>query len=98
MYPRKFWKIYEKYIRKAAGLGKVPSEPDPDFYEKLNHHCDILVVGAGPSGMLRGIAGWACGCEVIIADDQSEIGGSLLYSNSKIKKNEWLRVGQINRE
>ncbi|MEC7455938.1 MAG: sarcosine oxidase subunit alpha family protein [Pseudomonadota bacterium] len=86
MYPRKFWKTYEKYIRKAAGLGKVPSEPDPDFYEKLNHHCDILVVGAGPSGMLAALQAGRAGARVVIADDQSEIGGSLLYSNSKIKK------------
>ena len=80
MYPRKFWKTYEKYIRKAAGLGKVPSEPDPDFYEKLNHHCDILVVGAGPSGMVAALQAGRAGARVIIADDQSEIGGlSLIH-------------------
>ena len=41
---------YEKYIRKAAGLGRAPKVNDPDSYDYLNQHCDVLVVGAGPAG------------------------------------------------
>ena len=33
MWPASFWKKYEYFIRKSAGLGKSPTEPDPDVYE-----------------------------------------------------------------
>ena len=45
MYPQSFWMTYEKYIRKAAGLGCAPKENDPDSYDFVNQHCDVLVVG-----------------------------------------------------
>ncbi|KKL17679.1 hypothetical protein LCGC14_2483130, partial [marine sediment metagenome] len=33
MWPRSFWdKLYEPMIRRAAGLGRAPSETDPDSY------------------------------------------------------------------
>ncbi|MGI1172703.1 2Fe-2S iron-sulfur cluster-binding protein, partial [Pseudomonas aeruginosa] len=49
MYPQSMWMTYEKYIRKAAGLGRAPTEVDPDSYDWMNHHCDVLVVGGGPA-------------------------------------------------
>ena len=33
MWPKEMWKTYEGFIRKAAGLGKSPLEPDPDYYD-----------------------------------------------------------------
>ena len=45
------WETYEKFIRKAAGLGRTSYETDPDLYDKVNQHCDVLVVGAGPAGL-----------------------------------------------
>ena len=42
---------YEHFIRKAAGLGSTPVKADPDVYDKLYQHCDVLVVGAGPAGL-----------------------------------------------
>ena len=38
MRPRRLWMTYEHWIRKAAGLGKVPVGPDPDSYDKINQH------------------------------------------------------------
>ncbi|WP_205895394.1 2Fe-2S iron-sulfur cluster-binding protein, partial [Metapseudomonas otitidis] len=56
MYPQNLWLTYEKYIRKAAGLGRSPTEVDPDIYDHLNQHCDVLVVGAGPAGLAAALA------------------------------------------
>ena len=55
MWPAAFWeKVYEPAIRRAAGLGRAADAPDPDHYEKANAFCDVLVIGAGPAGTLRG--------------------------------------------
>lgn len=78
MYPQNLWMTYEKYIRKAAGLGRSPTEVDPDIYDQLNQYCDVLVVGAGPAGLAAALAAGRSGARVILADEQEEFGGSLL--------------------
>src|SRR5882724_6219827 len=78
MWPPSFWMKYEQVIRRAAGLGRSPAEPDPDRYDKTNAHCDVLVVGAGPAGIAAALAAGRSGARVILADEQAEPGGSLL--------------------
>ena len=84
MYPAKLWMTYEHFIRKAAGLGSAPVQDDPDSYDKLNQHCDLLVVGAGPAGLVAAREAARAGARVIIADEQNEFGGSLLASTNNI--------------
>ncbi len=79
MWPKSFWhKIYEPIIRKAAGLGVAPLKPDPDRYEHKFEHCDVLIVGSGPSGLASALAAAKNGARVILAEDKSKFGGSLL--------------------
>ena len=78
MWPKSFWRRYEHYIRKGAGLGTAPAEPDPDRYDKMNAHCDVLVVGGGPAGLAAALTAGNAGARVIVADEQNEFGGSLL--------------------
>jgi sarcosine oxidase subunit alpha len=84
MWPRRLWLTYEHFIRKAAGLGSVPTGPDPDSYDKLYAHCDVLVVGGGPAGLAAALAAGRTGARVILADEQRELGGSLLGSKDLI--------------
>ncbi len=84
MWPAGLWMTYERFIRRAAGMGKAPTEPDPDRYEKRHAHCDVLVVGAGPAGLAAASAAAAAGARVIIADEGSPFGGSLLGDDSVI--------------
>jgi sarcosine oxidase subunit alpha len=84
MWPPSFWMKYEFFIRRAAGLGKAPTGPDPDRYSKTFAHCDVLVVGAGPAGIAAALAAGRRGARVILADEQAELGGSLLASADRI--------------
>jgi len=43
----KIWMLYEKLIRRAAGMGVASRLPDPDQYEHANDFCDVVVVGSG---------------------------------------------------
>ena len=84
MWPRSFWKRYEHRIRQMAGLGRAPDASDPDTYDKRNIHCDVLVVGAGPSGLMAALTAARSGARVIVADEQSEFGGGLLGTGIEV--------------
>ncbi|MCO8146357.1 sarcosine oxidase subunit alpha [Rhodovulum tesquicola] len=79
MWPRAFWdRVYEPVIRAAAGLGRAPSEPDPDRYASRYLHADLLVVGAGPAGLAAARAAARAGLRVTLVDEHAEMGGALL--------------------
>ncbi len=79
MWPPAFWeKLYEPLIRRAAGLGRAAMRPDPDRYEHLNAHCDVLVVGSGAAGLAAARAAAAAGARVILAEQEPLFGGGLL--------------------
>ncbi|QIG47509.1 sarcosine oxidase subunit alpha family protein [Nordella sp. HKS 07] len=85
MWPKSFWeKIYEPLIRRAAGLGAATHEADPDKYEKSYGHCDLLVIGAGPAGLSAALTAARAGARVILLDEGSRLGGSLLHENEEI--------------
>jgi sarcosine oxidase, subunit alpha len=70
--------VYEPAIRRAAGLGVGPREPDPDRYQRTFAHCDVLIVGAGPAGLAAALAASASGARVVVCDENPGPGGSLL--------------------
>jgi sarcosine oxidase subunit alpha len=73
MSPRRLWhSLYEPLIRRMAGIGRAPSQPDPDRYDKMHVHCDVLVVGGGRSGLREALAAARTGARVVLADEQSE--------------------------
>ncbi len=84
MRPRRLWPVYESLIRRAAGLGRAPREADPDRYETMNAHTDVLVVGAGPAGLAAALAAARAGARVVMADEQNQAGGSLLGTRDSI--------------
>ena len=78
MWPAAFWeKVYEPIIRKAAGLGSLSMQADPDEYDKGFRHCDLLIIGAGPSGIMAALTAGRSGAQVILADEDFAFGGRL---------------------
>lgn len=71
-------RLFEPAIRRAAGLGRAPTAPDPDRYANRYAHCDILIIGAGPAGLAAARAAASSGARVILCDEQARMGGSLL--------------------
>jgi sarcosine oxidase subunit alpha len=85
MWPAKLWeKLYEPLIRRAAGLGKLSMLPDPDHYDREHGFCDLLVIGGGASGIAAALAGGRAGLRVILADEDSRLGGRLLSERHEI--------------
>ena len=79
MWPKAFWeKLYEPVIRRAAGLGTLSTKADPDSYDKGFLHCDVLIIGAGPAGLLAALNLGRAGQRIILADEDFALGGRLL--------------------
>ncbi|NKC16765.1 MAG: sarcosine oxidase subunit alpha family protein [Gammaproteobacteria bacterium] len=79
MWPAAFWEqLYEPLIRRAAGLGRLSGADDPDSYEKAFLHTDLLVVGAGPAGLLAALTAARAGVRVTLVTEDFRTGGRLL--------------------
>jgi heterotetrameric sarcosine oxidase alpha subunit len=96
MWPKAFWeKVYEPIIRKAAGLGSLSMQADPDSYDKGFRHCDLLIIGAGPSGLMAALTAGRSGAEVILADEDFALGGRLnseTFAINDTSSNIWVQA------
>ncbi|MEL0206040.1 MAG: FAD/NAD(P)-binding oxidoreductase, partial [Alphaproteobacteria bacterium] len=82
------WHLFEPSIRRAAGLAAAPDDRIPDHrYETRWWHGDVLVVGAGPCGLLAALMASRSGARVMIVDDHREPGGHLRASRMMIDSN-----------
>ena len=78
MWPRSFWHhLWEPIIRRAAGLGRLSGASDPADYDKAWKHCDLLVIGAGPSGLMAALTAGRSGARVVLADEDFVLGGRI---------------------
>jgi sarcosine oxidase subunit alpha len=75
---------YEKWIRRAAGLGRTPEAPDPDRYDKRNAFCDVLVIGGGPAGLAAALEAGRTGARVIVCDSAPAPGGHLSWNGDAV--------------
>ena len=63
-----------------SGLGVLDPAPDDAVYDKCFIHADVLVIGAGPAGLAAALSAAQSDARVVLIDEQSELGGSLLSS------------------
>jgi len=97
MWPASFWEKYEYFIRKSAGLGKSPTELDPDIYDHKYIHCDVLIIGAGISGIIAAKIAAKNNLKTLLLEEKNEIGGSTIYQSSDFfkiqnkKSSDWLK-------
>jgi sarcosine oxidase, subunit alpha len=97
MWPAKAWLWYERFIRKAGGLGAAPTEEDRDRYVHQNIHCDVLVAGGGIAGLAAALAAGRSGARVILADLGAHLGGSAHRLQGTINgksAREWVREAE----
>ncbi|ARC35240.1 sarcosine oxidase subunit alpha family protein (plasmid) [Paracoccus yeei] len=93
MWPKAFWeKLYEPMIRRAAGLGSLSMQADPDAYDSGFLHCDLLVIGGGAAGLAAALTAARTGARVILADEDFRLGGRLLAESAPLDRpaTEWI--------
>jgi sarcosine oxidase, subunit alpha len=82
--PQVLWPAYQKVLSRFAVGGRPPGlgirhEPHSD---KRYAHPDVLVAGAGPAGMAAAIEAARAGAEVMLVEEEYELGGHLRYGNA----------------
>lgn len=82
----RIWMFFEAFIRKAAGMGKASTLPDPDHYDCMSRHCEVLVIGAGPAGLMAAKSAATSGARVILVDECAQLGGQLRYDRYEIEE------------
>jgi NADPH-dependent 2,4-dienoyl-CoA reductase/sulfur reductase-like enzyme len=82
---RSSWMWYERRIRAVAGLGEASRDPDPDAYEKMHAHADIVIIGGGPAGISAALAAAESGGRVVLIDEAPRLGGWLLRERDSIE-------------
>jgi sarcosine oxidase, subunit alpha len=63
--------------RSLGGRGRLAEVPDTARYDRRYAHCETLVVGAGPAGLLAARTAARRGDRVVLVDDRPAAGGSL---------------------
>lgn len=85
--PKQLFPFWENIIRKSAGLGVVNFDHQHTVKTKTNQFADLLIIGAGLSGMTAAIHAAKAGIKVVLVDENPNLGGSLnddLASNDAI--------------
>jgi sarcosine oxidase subunit alpha len=75
------------------GQGRLASAPDPARYDAKHVHCDVLVVGAGPAGLVAALTAARSGARVVVVDEQNQAGGALLGADEYLDERssaEWV--------
>lgn len=72
------WMFFEEHIRRAAGIGQVDTAPDDQRYDAQHDFVDLAVVGSGPAGLSAALAAAESGRDVMLLEQDADLGGSLL--------------------
>lgn len=80
--PKSWFPHWEKLFRRLTGLGQLDFATPHLRTPKRYDFCDVLVIGAGPSGLAAALTAADAGAKVVLVDENARIGGSLGYQRS----------------
>ena len=85
--PKGSWAFWEPYIRAKAGLGLLSPDSRQGHHDKQYLFTDVAVVGGGAAGMAAAAAAARAGAEVLLVEDEPELGGAVHWQrNSRAKQ------------
>ncbi|MFN3987674.1 MAG: FAD-dependent oxidoreductase [Rhodocyclaceae bacterium] len=73
---KRLFPLWERMFRRLTGLGRLDLSAPRMRTPKRYDFCDVLVIGAGPSGLAAALAAAERGASVVVADEQPHPGGS----------------------
>jgi sarcosine oxidase subunit alpha len=76
----KNFRRWEHCIRKASGLGSIGADAVRERTPKRYGFCDVLVIGAGASGLAGALSAADAGARVMLVDENARAGGSARWT------------------
>jgi sarcosine oxidase subunit alpha len=78
---------WERFFRSVTGLGRLKFDAPRLYTPKRYDFRDVLVIGAGPSGLAAALAAAKAGASVLLVDENARPGGSLVYARAGSDEN-----------
>ena len=83
--PRWVYHIWEKFLRRMAGIGTLSEDKNPAPSKRRSAAPEILVVGGGSAGLSAALHAAQTGSQVWLVERESVLGGRGLYDTSGIE-------------
>jgi len=80
--PKRLWPTYDRILSRFASGGRMSSDSTPGYYDKRYAHPDVVVAGAGPAGMAAALSAAETGAQVMLVEEEHELGGSLRWGGA----------------
>ncbi|MBP2368961.1 2Fe-2S iron-sulfur cluster-binding protein [Pseudonocardia parietis] len=80
--PEPLWPMYEKVLRQFVHAGTVSAEPSGAVFDKRYAHPDVVVAGGGPAGMASAVAAARAGAQVMLVEEEHQLGGHLRWGTA----------------
>ena len=79
MAPRALWPAYQRVLRRFAPGGVVSAARCEGAFDQRYAHPDVLVAGGGPAGMAAAVAAAERGAQVLLVEEEYDLGGYLRW-------------------
>ena len=85
--PKGVWPLFEKVIRKAAGLGKInlKDNHEKQYCEKKYLFPDVCIIGAGIAGIAAAQSALAAGKKVLLLEKDNQLGGRTVHKANTVQ-------------
>ena len=79
--PRRLWPVYRRVLRRFSAGGVVSPDSPHGYFDKRYAHPDVVVAGGGPAGMASAVAAAEAGAQVLLVEEEHELGGHLRWGD-----------------
>ena len=86
MKPQALWPAYERVLRQFIHAGTVDPDTEHQYYDQRYVHPDVLIAGGGPAGMASAISAAGAGAQVLLVEEEHQLGGHLRWADPVVAK------------
>lgn len=86
--PRWAYEIWEKFLRRMAGIGTIADIKDSTPAKRVQATAEVVVIGGGTAGLSAAYHASMAGSQVLLVEREELLGGRGLYDTAVVKVSE----------